>query len=167
MEFTDIQADPMKTAEVMKVLGVTRMDLAVREKFQQVQDIVNYFADKDVLLEYNKIMKPNVSDKIGYLWNYVQVRGRMGEKVKELAAFSDHFDDDVNKEIDTGYLTKMKQGLIEKQIAHLEKEAKHISSEHDLKAEKRMMKYDAKKIEKIRGKLSEISKLKKELEQYG
>jgi len=167
MEVSEIKADPVKTAEVMKIVGLTQLDLHFPQVFQQVQDIVNYFSDKDVLLEYNKIMKHGVTDKIGFLWNYIQTKNKIGEKVKELGDFRDQFDDEVNKEIDSGYLTKMKQNLIEKQISHLERQAKYIESEHALKADERIIKYDIKKIEKIKDKMTEIAKLKKELEKYG
>lgn len=93
MDPNDVKGDPLDGTETMRILGVRPIDLEDSQRFQKVQEIVDYFKgrpDKKTMLYRALVGKPSV-DKINHIHEYVGIRREYEKTMNELSSFEEGF----------------------------------------------------------------------------
>lgn len=173
--FSDIGIDPIEGAEIFEVLGIYDQDLQDPRRFSMVREIAHYLKGQpNKRFAVNKIMKPGV-DRIEHFWTYIQLRKEMGNRVDGLKNFATEFTDEIQQEINEGYLSNEAMEKMERELQNLnasvaeqkrilENKIKEIKNTETAIAERERAQEE--KAVKIKMALGKIDKLKEELKAY-
>lgn len=173
--FSDIGIDPIEGAEIYEVVGIYDHDFSDPRRFSMIKDIVSFLKGKqNKRFLVNRIMKPGVN-RIEHLWTYIQLKKEMGDKVDGLKGFAAEFTEDVQKEMNSGYLSGEAIAKMEKQVGNMaiqidQQKKAFLKQTEELKKKQaevaaREQEQETKAI-KIKLTLSKIDKLKEELKAY-
>lgn len=160
--------DPLKITEVMNLIGMETHYLAIPRYYNQLKDIVNYFAESPNLrYDILKVISNKQGNKFDVLWTYVELQKEKAAKVQVLDP--EDFESNIAEEIVAGHVTKSNRSqlseVIRKKKEELErkKEEAKFQTSKDKAVEKI---FDETKLDLYANTLRELEAIEQELSAY-